>query len=213
MAEGVSFKLDGLDGLNDALEELIDATSGATGKAALKRGLIKAAQPLVDRAKALVPKKTGKLAESIVASSFLDNKAGKAAFAKTLSAGGSKAEAVAALRDARREAGGGSSDVEVYVGPSDRGTGKQVRHAQLVEFGTGPHVIRARRGKALVFDEGGDEVGAAEVHHPGTPPRSYMRRGWDETQNQVADGVAVNVGAEIAKAADRAAVKALRKKA
>lgn len=44
-------------------------------------------------------------------------------------------------------------------------------YAHMVEFGTRPHVIRAKPGHALRF--GG--VTAREVHHPGTRARPFMR--------------------------------------
>lgn len=99
----------------------------ATARNVARRVLRKAAQVFVDDAKRRVPRDTGSLADSFrVASSD----AGKQAFANTLRDGGTRAQAVSALRDARRAS---SSTIELLAGPG--------RHPQahMQEFGTVHH--------------------------------------------------------------------------
>jgi HK97 gp10 family phage protein len=66
--------------------------------------------------------------------------------------------------------------------------GTDVQYAPMVENGTGPHVIRPVRRKALRFKMGGRTVIVAKVNHPGTRPRPFLSRalrevaaneGWD----------------------------------
>lgn len=59
------------------------------------------------------------------------------------------------LKSGRVEARGG------FLTRSGKGKGK-VYYAHFVEFGTQPHVIRARRGKGLGF------LGLKKVNHPGS---------------------------------------------
>lgn len=44
-----------------------------------------------------------------------------------------------------------------------------------VEFGTPPHIIRAKNAKALHFKVDGEDVFAKTVHHPGTRPNPFIR--------------------------------------
>ena len=48
------------------------------------------------------------------------------------------------------------------------------KYAAAVHDGTSPHMITARRGKALKFTAGGRTVYARSVRHPGTRPRRWM---------------------------------------
>jgi len=52
----------------------------------------------------------------------------------------------------------------------------KVPYAGFVMYGTRPHVIRARRAKALHFRMGGREVFCKSVNHPGTRPNRFMER-------------------------------------
>lgn len=45
---------------------------------------------------------------------------------------------------------------------------------RFVLDGTRPHIIRARRAKALRFDMGGRTVFAKQVHHPGTRANNFL---------------------------------------
>ena len=48
-------------------------------------------------------------------------------------------------------------------------------YALYVEFGTPPHIIRAKNAKALHFKVGGKDVFAKSVNHPGTRPQPFIR--------------------------------------
>lgn len=49
------------------------------------------------------------------------------------------------------------------------------RAAVWLEFGTGPHEIRARPGHMLRFEGRDGTTYRALVHHPGTDPRPFLR--------------------------------------
>ncbi len=117
--------MEGLRELDKALAEM----SKATARNVLKRALIKAAEPIADKARQLVPKDTHALERSIIASSKLANPVGKAEYAAAMKAGKGKSAAAGAMREARREAGG-EFFAEISVGPG------QLPHAHLVEFGS-----------------------------------------------------------------------------
>lgn len=55
-----------------------------------------------------------------------------------------------------------------------------VRYASDVEVGTVPHVIKARRKKALRFEWHGRTVLAKRVRHPGTDGQPFLRRAAEE---------------------------------
>jgi HK97 gp10 family phage protein len=59
---------------------------------------------------------------------------------------------------------------KVVIGPNLN----QAPYAGYVEFGTKPHVIRAKKAKALKFQVGGTTVYARKVNHPGTRPHPYV---------------------------------------
>lgn len=131
MAGPVTVKIAGLSETDAALGEL----SKATARNVLRRVLKKAGQPMADRMAELAPDDPNTpapdLHTSIVVSPSLKNPVGRAEFAAVKAAGGSNAEAVRALRDARRAAAGGDYFAEIYVGPDAK-----VYYAHLVEFGT-----------------------------------------------------------------------------
>lgn len=52
-------------------------------------------------------------------------------------------------------------------------------HAEFVIRGTGPHIIRARPGSVLHWNQGGQDRFAASVRHPGTEPQNYVQRAID----------------------------------
>lgn len=120
--------LSGFRELDAALGELPKAIS----RGVLHRTLRKAAEPIAEEARHLAPVDEGDLEESISVSTRIKNKVGGAEFSAVLRSGGTKAEAVQALRDARRAAGGAGSFAEVFVGPAV----PQGFHAHFVEFGT-----------------------------------------------------------------------------
>lgn len=126
----VDLKVDGLDDLDRLLGELPEATARNT----LRRAGVKAAEPMVERMKTLAPVRIGRLKAGIAATAVSGgNAAGKAAYAGAMNSGGSKGEAVAAMRTAQREAGGQPLSIVVSVGPTGK-WGKRIAH--LVEFGT-----------------------------------------------------------------------------
>lgn len=58
--------------------------------------------------------------------------------------------------------------------------GPTVTYGDEVEYGTEPHVIRAKNGGKLVFrGRGGDLVFVDKVDHPGTAPQPYMGPSFD----------------------------------
>jgi len=120
--------VEGLRELDKALGELPKATA----RNVLKRTLAKAAQPVVDAARQRAPVKTGKLRDSIIASTRIKNKVGNAEFAAAMREGLGVAAARSALRQARRDAKGQGSFAELFVGPS---TGA-IPYAHIMEFGS-----------------------------------------------------------------------------
>lgn len=141
-----------IEGLKD-VDANLGLLSKATGRNVLMRVLTRAGQPIAERASELAPDDpdTGSpdLHTSIVVSPSLRNPTGKAEYAAVLSEGGTKAEAVQALRDARRA--GGASFAEMFVGPT-----ADQHHAHLQEFGTQHHAPQAFLRPA--FDEKGPEA-------------------------------------------------------
>jgi HK97 gp10 family phage protein len=128
----ITVQVSGLKDLDRALGELPKSVAKAT----LVRTLKKAGEPIAQAARAAAPIDDGTLRDSIVVSARLKNKVGMAEFGAAMKAGLGVGAARAALRDARRAAGGGSF-AEMYVGPS---MGKGVlRYAHLQEFGTSNH--------------------------------------------------------------------------
>lgn len=124
------FKVEGLKDVDQALNDLIESTSKATGKAAVRRSLVQSAQPVAEHARRLVRVKTGRLRDSIVVSAKLANPIGNREFREAMQAGLGRSAAVEALRGARRAQLGSSGAVVVHVGAG------QLPHAHLVEFGT-----------------------------------------------------------------------------
>ncbi|MFA5897936.1 MAG: HK97-gp10 family putative phage morphogenesis protein [Hyphomicrobium sp.] len=181
MALKQTFKIEGLKELDAALGEL----SKATARNVTRRVLIKAAQPMVDEASRLAPDDpaTGApdLHTSIAASAKIKNEVGKSAFSAVMKAGGSKADAISALRDARRAANGEGSFAQAYVGPVSS-TKRAAIKAIVQEFGS---VKQA--------------------------PQSYMRPAFQNTAQQVIDNVGKLMKPEIDKAAARARARALKK--
>lgn len=107
----------------------------AAAKRTLQRTLVKAAQPIADAAQANAPVDTGGLRESIKVGTRIGNNVGKAEFADVLRGGGTKGQAVAAMRDARRNAAGGTFAV-AFVGPEKAKTKRAAIKAIVQEFGS-----------------------------------------------------------------------------
>lgn len=126
MTKAAVIKVSGFRELDAALSQLPRSTQ----KTVLRRTLVKAGEPIKERARQLVPVSSGKLRESIVVSPRIKNKVGSAEFSAAMSAGFGKAAAVKAMRNARRANKG--SFAEMYIGPAVPAG----YYGHLVEFGT-----------------------------------------------------------------------------
>lgn len=146
MSRAVVVSTSGFKELDAALGELPKATA----RNVLKRTLEKAAEPIAQRARELVPVDSGDLRDSITVSARLKNKVGNAEYSAAMRQGLGKAAAVQALRDARRGANG--SFAEVYIGPAvPKGF-----YGHLVEFGTSR--MAAEPFMRPAWDEGQDRA-------------------------------------------------------
>mgnify|MGYP000968378442 CR=1 FL=1 len=169
----VTAKLEGFAELDKALAELREATSSRTGKATMRKALVEAGEPIAEDARRLAPVDTGELRDSIrVGTKIRDG--GKGAYADVMRAGGSKADAVQALRDARRA--GAPSEVNVHIGPS----GPAGSRAHLVEFGSVNNAARPFMRPA--WEGGKDRViqdlkGALGKHITAAAKRAARRKG------------------------------------
>jgi len=66
--------------------------------------------------------------------------------------------------------------------------GREAPYAPFIEYGARPHIIRARRAKALRFEVHGDVVYAKYVRHPGTRAQRVLARAMDESLREL-DGI------------------------
>lgn len=66
--------------------------------------------------------------------------------------------------------------------PTHAQTSANAKHAKWIEEGTKPHVIEARRKRALRFVQNGTVRFATRVYHPGTKPRPFMQRARDRVE-------------------------------
>ncbi|MGI3169987.1 HK97-gp10 family putative phage morphogenesis protein [Pseudooceanicola sp. C21-150M6] len=130
-----------IDGLKELDRVLKNDLPKATARRVMQKALIEAAEPMAAKARALAPDDPNTidldydLRESIgVGTKAEGADAGKAAFAKTMRAGGSRSDAASALVAARRADKATRSAVVAYVGPS-----KIAFHGTFQEFGTRHH--------------------------------------------------------------------------
>lgn len=177
MVKAVRVKVEGLKELDAALGEL----SKGAARGALRRALIKAAEPMRAAAERNAPKNTGDLARSIKLSSRIDNRAGKKEFAAVMRSGGTRAQAAQALRDARRAKGIGESFAEVFMGPEKAGKREAI--------------------KALVQEFGSKKQAA----------QPYMRPAFDAEAQNVIGNIQGELSTEIDKSVRRARARALKK--
>ena len=63
--------------------------------------------------------------------------------------------------------------------------GSEAPYASFVEFGTRPHLIRARRARALRFQLSGEVVYARYVRHPGSKPKLILARAVSEALREM----------------------------
>lgn len=114
MAKGaITVKVTGLEGVQDAMDEL----SKGTARRTLLRVLLEAGQPMAEAASANAPRATGELAGSIKVGAKTISRVGKQEYAQVMASGGSKAEAREALIGAKRAAGEESFAL-VFIGPT-----------------------------------------------------------------------------------------------
>ena len=155
------------------LDKALGLLPKSAARATLRRVLVKAGQPIADRAQSLAPRDTGELSESIKVSTKVKNDIGRAEYAAVMRAGGTKAEAGAAMR-AARSASPGQSFAVVLVGPEDAKTKKDAIKRIVQEFGS-------------VTQQ----------------PNPYMRPAWDERKREALEIIKSELGAEIVKTARR----------
>lgn len=173
----ICVKISGLKELDDALGEL----SKGAARGALRRALIKSAEPMRKAAAQNAPEDTGALKASIIVTSKMDNNAGKAEYAAVMRGGGTKAQAAGALRDARRAKGIGESFAEVYLGPA-KGSKRDAIKAIVQEFGSQYQ-----------------------------PAQAYMRPAFDGEVKTVLNKIKDELATEIGKSVQRARKRALKK--
>lgn len=178
----VTFKTSGFKELDRALQDL----SKSTGKGVLRRAGIKAMQPMADIARGMAPRDKGDLAASITVGAKAVGAGadiGKKEYAAVMKGRGSKADALKAMRGARREAksSGKASAVEVFMGPAKPKTKREAIKAVVQEFGSAKQ-----------------------------QPNAYMRPAWDQDKAALVDRLGKEMWAEIDKSAKRAAAKAVR---
>jgi len=167
------------------LELSLAQFSKATGKAVLRRTLVKAAAPIRATAKAYAPFLEGDLEKSIKVTTKAPrgHDAGKTAFYDVMRGGGSKGEAVGAMRSARA-ANPNDATAEAFVVAKDR-------IAYAVEFGTGERVQKST----------GKSVGKMT-------PDPFMRPAFDTKAPVAAGIIKETLRAEIAATASRIRAKA-----
>lgn len=175
-----SIKIEGLAELDRALSELPKATQRST----LMRVLKESGEQMRSEAERLAPRDTGDLAQSIELSTSIANKVGSAEFAAVMKAGGTRAEAVGAMRDARRAAQGSGklNSAQVYIGPKKASSKRTAIKAMVQEFGS---IKQA--------------------------PQPYMRPAFDATKEAVVRDIGDKLGGAIERAAKRVAARAARK--
>ncbi|RTL96147.1 hypothetical protein EJV44_11250 [Ancylobacter aquaticus] len=137
----MAMKVEGLVDLEKALQQF----SKSTQRGVLTRVLKKAAKPIETAAKNLAPVDTGDLKESIE-TVVLRSSPGKAAFARTMAGGGTRAEAAAAAQTANAAAAGRGTSATVRVQAT-------APHAHFAEWGTMKSGAHPFMGPALRMNE------------------------------------------------------------
>jgi hypothetical protein len=95
----------------------------ATSRGVARRSLVKSAQPMVALMRAKAPRLTGALVEAInVRTRVTGGEVGRRAFFETMRGGGTRGEALSAMRAARRSEGG---VVEVFAGAENNAAAYQ----------------------------------------------------------------------------------------
>jgi HK97 gp10 family phage protein len=182
-----TIKLEGFRELEAELAKL----SKAAGKGVLRRAGIEAMAPMAALAAQRAPVDEGNLQSSIRVSAKAKGAGadiGKSEFGAVLQGGGTRAQATAALRDARRAAndGAGVPSIEIFMGPAQPARGK--KRAAI---------------KAIVMEFGSFK----------DTPQPYMRPAWDQDHRAMLERLKGELWSELAKAIARAERKAARKAA
>jgi HK97 gp10 family phage protein len=175
-----TYRIEGLKETQDALQELPKRLQ----RAALKRVLKLAAEPIRAAAAAFAPRDTGELADNITIATGFDNPVGKAEYHAIKKAGGSNKEAAAAMRSARRSSGGEvGKDTFAYlwVGPSAAKNARDAIKRWVQEFGS-----KFQR------------------------PHPYMRPAFDQEGEHALAIIGQEIGAEVQRTADRLQAKLAR---
>lgn len=119
-----------LTGFAELERELQRLGREVTQKASLRRSARRAMEPMAELMRQLAPVAEGHLRDSItVGTRLAGGNAGRQAFGRVLRSGGSRDEALAALRETQR----GEASVMMYAGPG------QHPQAIMQEFGTINH--------------------------------------------------------------------------
>lgn len=172
----IDVEVKGLKELEESLKRLPDDLA----RTALAQAVFAGAKVVRDEAKRLCPVETGNLRESI--------------------------------RIKRKKNPGWKNATVLYqVGPGrSRKKGKDGKYtvdgyySHMVEFGTAPHIIKAKKKKYLHLH--GDRF-VAEVDHPGAPAKPYLRPAFDNSITRVLE----TVRAKLAAAIERGEVRYWRK--
>jgi len=197
----MTFRIEGLPELEQALA---DIANRSTRVAVTNRALRNAAEPMRAKAKQYASHRTGKLEESIKISTRIKDEAGAAAYAKTMRRLASsakalgtafdqvaaKAQALTAMRDARRAFRAINPPAIMYLGPTE-----DVFYGKWVEFGTGPR-----------HQKNGRFVGSM-------PPDPFLRPAFDAEAKSTIERVAAALRVEIDKNAKRTAARKARQAA
>ncbi|MBH8569359.1 HK97 gp10 family phage protein [Microvirga sp. STS02] len=77
------------------------------------------------------------------------------------------------------------SNNSITVGPR-RGNGFKGYHAHLLEYGTAPHIIKAKAAGGLLRWAGG---AAPQVQHPGSAAQPFMRPAFDATGTGMVESI------------------------
>lgn len=186
-ANGVAFNLKGMPELYDALKTL----STRMGRQALERAGLDAAEPTARHIRSITPvdkeggPNAGELRESIdVGVSAEEFDGGNKVYARTIREGGTKEQAVSALRDYRRGIKGQRGDyyATVFIGPVAGRSKDDVIKGYVQEFG-----------------------------NASTEPQSYLRAGFEQDRPALTARLVKNIQFEVYDAVGKKAARAARK--
>lgn len=133
-------------------------------------------------------------------------KAPRAALREAIRQGGEEIAALQAHLAPRGDTGRLAESNQVRMAPGDLPAAEVVNtdpKAHLVEFGTAPHAIAPKKGKAVLADVGGQPpaVFGKAVKHPGTQPQPFFFPAYRALKRRVVSRMARASGQAIEKAA------------